>query len=191
MSLSNSAIRLNIGKITTQKTQTFLYFIVFTLTMEISSLQERCAADIDKHLKTTEDHIGHLLTRDMDFSWHEEEFNTAVNKWRSILKCKEVGLEMLKALRVKMKDDMKKCCKNGVITKKDFFYSWQSTDSSWNRMDSRGLAWAWRLSNLQSIVRSMMKQGVVDQGVDTWLTEEHVHILDRIEDIRSKYINHK
>ena len=57
-------------------------------------------------------------------------------------------------------------------------------------MDSQGLAWAWRLSNLQSIVRSMMKQGVVDQGVDTWLTEEHVHILDRIEDIRSKYINH-
>ena len=89
--------------------------------MRISSLQERCAAEIDKHLKTTDEHIGHLLTRDMDFSWHEEEFNTAVNKWRSILKCKEVGLEMLKALRVKMKDDMKKCCKNGVITKKDFF----------------------------------------------------------------------
>ena len=96
---------------------------------------------------------------------------------------------MLKALSVKMKNDMKKLCENNIITKKDFFHSWPSTDSSWNVMDSRGLAFAWSTTKLQSIVRSMLKQGVVDQGDDSWLPEKNVHILDLIEDMRTKYIN--
>ena len=89
--------------------------------MKVPSLQEHCALKIDTRLKTTEENIGHLLTRDMDFSWHEEDFNTAVNEWRSILKCKTIGPEILKALSVKMKNDMKKLCENNIITKKDFF----------------------------------------------------------------------
>ena len=158
--------------------------------MIVPSLQEHCALKIDTRLKTTEEIIGHLLTRDMDFSWYEEEFNNAVNEWRSILKCEEVGPVMLKVLSVKMKDDMKKLCENDIITKKDFFHSWPSTNSSWNVMDSRGLAFAWSTTKLQSIVRSMLKQGVVDQGDDSWLSEQNVHILNRIEDMRTKYINH-